>query len=381
MEKEIIDLTRLTKLKDEIHQEFQQLNELAIKNASLTLPHSFGPRVFNKNRHPINPNPWQVIWNEAIGGSVVANLKFDKRKLLHRLLSEMKIKLKSLGYDYSLFSAPNIVVHQLSTIILGCLPQSQKIITDFFVSQDQSSLEQMLFAATVLQNILVTINKNVSEMTSFKDNRELNSQEYKHFTKSLDAYNEIVENFFSSFEMKFLNLAIAPNDITTREHIFALNAIDAGKQMQDSASILIGRMLEQQRKTFLFFKYLGFGIALLISIVVLFFVIYKVITRHLEKIISQITDLKKGIFFPFQQSSFKDEFGLTSQAFTQLASALYEVLGKMRDLECYWQTLLNSLKRPLRSKKSSSFKKQKRLKKLKPRQKKISSDSTLLGNP
>ncbi len=239
------------------------------------------------------------------------------------LTQQLQKMLLIIRNTFQLEVTPTVAEQHLLESSLTLLPQSQSMISELFIMSPPTSLEQKI-------SLLVLADQLKENLHRLKQTLH---PTYAHFPLSskkdaLSSSRRAFADFYSGAE-RFLHELYNENPLSLSE---ALKTIEAAEATRDFNVTLANGLTQSRLSAVTFERNISLAIYTFVALLLTFYIIFRVLTRHLKEIYFHLCDLTKGKFGTCFCSHFKDEFGLMGRTFDRMGQSIQSVLKELNKL-------------------------------------------------
>jgi methyl-accepting chemotaxis protein len=326
----VIQHETLAQLENAIKQNFIALNELNEKLPQLEST-SLGSGFSEIKVQKPNLSEMERLWN-----TILETKEFHEKaeflKLHDDLVDAARQSLSNLGYNYGLLLNSSTLVNSLSQLNLVIIPFMQDRMVDVYdlrgirTRDDLSKEERQTFFFVVMDKIN-EIFEDFKEQIATVDalllnDKTINPADVRAIHESFTHARKSIENFLSTMDI--------PSDaIVNKTLIDALNNLAS---MSKTALSLNEELYDRELNSFYFQKYSTLILIYIGAVDIMFFIMFKVMTRHMKALQDHIDQMANGNFVKCFCSDQADEFGPIGIAFDKMGQSVQGVVGELSKL-------------------------------------------------
>ncbi|EFB42613.1 methyl-accepting chemotaxis protein [Parachlamydia acanthamoebae] len=318
----------LERLEDEIYQELKRLEQL-----SLDMP------------PPYAQSPFRTGFSTALPQKIAVNMILTKwatfLKAHHKneheiieahdaMIKQLQRELQKLGYSYELLLNPQLILQELTFLSLSVFPEAQVILSKIFIKReiaDQASL--LLNVGLIKSNI---VNMNALFLAALQTlEPTISPVQYNLFKDSLKNYNHALHEAIQFLEQEKTSRA-SPAFTTLNLSNLILEALNANEQTRQLLIEISQEILNTQKWKFFLQKFLTILLVTLSSFIIIFAILFRILTGHILSLLSLIQELSKGNFSVRTDFKNNDEFGQIGRALVLISKKMKTFIDKLNAL-------------------------------------------------
>jgi methyl-accepting chemotaxis protein WspA len=333
--KEIDNFDDLALLETSISEQFEALK--IMKSQGILDPPTNLTSGFS---NPLPPNPqWEIIekqWDEYLKNQEV--LSHESINDVHlKIAEQLQSLLRDISFTFGLVLNSSMNAHELFQAIIYGIPEIEILIVKLFFLKEGVSLESQYKDDLAMHlKILTNWLEKKKEQPPFNPEYYANFEEVpfqineiKMIIKAQSHSNELLSNFF-----KYLHNS--PSDFSAnpkkRNNAKILKLLVAYDEFRKSNTQLVDSIIDRQKTSLSFSKWLSISLLITCTIFVSSIVMFRLLTRHLHKLLDHIQELAKGKFSKCFCSNLNDDFGQVGIAFDKVTQSIQEVVGELQSL-------------------------------------------------
>lgn len=325
----VIQYETLSQLKKAIRENFKHLNELNTQLPMLE-SNSLGSGFSEIKTQKPDFSELEQLWEKIVATKDIHDNE-EYLKLHDDLVDKSREILSALGYDYGLLLNSKTLINSLSKFNLELIPFLQDRMVDVYDlrgsrNQHLSKEEREVLYYVVMDKINETFAEFQNQIaitdTLLSNDKTINPGDVKAVRENLTQTRKSIENFLSTME-------ISSNSIVNQTLIDALNNLSStGK----TTIALNDRIYNDELNSFYFQKYSTLILIYIGAVDIMFFIIFKVMTRHMKALQDHIDQMANGNFVKCFCSDQSDEFGPIGVAFDKMGASVQGVVGELTKL-------------------------------------------------
>lgn len=360
-------------IKQSINNRFERLKKQVASTTFGELP-SLGYGFTSVTAAPLNIESSTKAWKEVLQ----ASLSGDEAALdsaQQNLMFELKRLLTEIADTFQLFLAPTYIQDQMIENAVITLPQGAALITDLLIESDtpMQTRAETLSRLVKLEELKINLRRTHSSLDSIFSNKSLSSEvsgaEFLLARQALADYQSSSSKF-----MKDLSKESAPSlfDNATR-------ALDANQALTTSNIGLSRNLFKSQCSWYRVAKNTSVAIYIIVALMLSFYIIFRVLTRHLMEICYHLREMTRGNFKTCFTSHFNDEFGLIGRTFDAMSSSVQDILGELKKLSNQLTESISQITRTTKAQEDNATSQEKKLREIEDTARLIAQDSRQLA--
>ena len=326
----VIQHETLTQLEKAINENFKRLTEL-----NETLPqldsNSLGLGFSEIKTQKPNFEELEKLWKSILESRELHD-KENYLKFHDDLVDGARKILGGLGYGYGLSLNSNTLDNSLSRLNLIIIPFLLDRLVDVYDLRgvrDQKDLtpeEKEVFYYIVFDKINEIFNefqKQADTVETLLDgDKSINPGDVRAIRDSFTQTRKTIDNFLHTMEIPL-------NSVDNKTLIDALENLSS---MAKVGITMNEQIYKSQLNNYYFQKYSTLFLIYLGAVVIMFNIIFKVMTRHMKALQEHIDRMAKGNFVKCFCSDQSDEFGVIGIAFDKMGASVQGVVGELSKL-------------------------------------------------
>lgn len=316
----------LGSLQSSINQQLQKLQKLNVDTEYLVKP-SLGRGFSETSTEALDLKKINASWEGVTKGALSATNATSSSELM--LIEQLQELLHSINGTFQLVVAPTKTQHYLIESTSETLPEAQGLITNLLLIQQQlleNPSKELILKRAVLTRKLKLNRQKTQQILEYAYNHF--SDEISSRQASLSTAKEAYTDYITTVNTFLTELVLNKNAPFST----ANRALEANKATIDSNLELTDLLIKNQLSWFRIAKNFSLGIYIFVALTLTFYIIFRVLTRHLMEICYHLREMTRGNFKECFCSHFNDEFGLIGRTFDKMGRSIQGVLGELKNL-------------------------------------------------
>lgn len=313
------------KMDKAISKDFLEIQELKLQLDGLS-PIHLGEGFSTEESPSLNLNHIEDLWNE-ISKKYLPSSSETNDASHNALTKELQNELEESGYLFRFYLDSQPSIRVLIEMELRKLPEMQILTAQLVLLTQQLHLQKAVTESqsiTLMEKIsklkkdIAKLNHRVELARRLLDKGQERSPTFLNTAEALNGYLNSVREVFTTTEDPQYSLS---SDMTLGKNLIQKQSLLSAIILEEVSYLVENRLSQQKLYRILTILPLFIG-----SLIILFFVIFRLLTTHLAKLTEHLEDLSKGKLSPCFCSNHGDEFGQVGLAFDKMMRAVQEIV-------------------------------------------------------
>ena len=321
------DSQSLLQVQEKIHEDFNKL-QAEVEKGFVVSPNPLAGGFSNYPEQYLPIGDLQKEWFFLLKEQ--NQMKPEERVAKHqKLTSDIKEILYQLGFSFGLFLSTDPTSSLLANYSLLLVPERSWLITQLAsmhpIYGNNLNKQQHLQQTILLAELQRQIQMNQALLENFsKDRQSIEGVPYDQFL----IFDQLRQKTKES--LKEIHRLLSSEKGPVEEEV--LLALDTYDSLAQKSSVILEEITQAKWIRLSSQKWFSIILLVVCTIFVSSLVMFRILTKHLQKVFDHIRDLSKGKFTRCFCSSSTDDFGEVGKAFDHLSEKMQEVIGELQML-------------------------------------------------
>lgn len=358
-------------LRNIIEQRYQTLAKL-IQDTTFGLRPNLGYGFTSVFVDAPNLEPSYALWLRVIDSNEASPQ--EKQQVFRELLLSIGEIQEQISDVFLLTLTPTHVLKNLTIATMDSIPEAEFLISEIVMQaispENTTELERTITTKKLETNFSQT-DQNLSN-TFF-----LYATELKALGKTYTTAKQTLVDYLGNGE-KFIQ------EIKTNHPASLMNSsfktIEASNNLRNLNETMITLLFKKELSWFQNALTASLTVYITVALMLTFYLIFRVLTRHLMEICYHLREMTRGNFKTCFTSHFNDEFGMIGRTFDKMSHSVQDVLGELKKLGDQLTDSIMQITRTAKAQEDNAASQEQKVKEIESTAKLIAQDSRELAN-